>query len=377
MKNIIQSFLLLGLSCLSVSVKAQWFNDDMENGTSGANMPQPYVNSSGACNPPGVTNGGLVITPISTGDAVWRSGNGSAISSSFSATAVTSSCTFTYTLNVTGGITITSASVDAFRSSGGAAVFSGFSINGTPYTISPNTSIANAWGTYTVTPSSPVVLGSGVYTVVMTHSSPVTATSTNWINRIDNFKISGTAAPVEMTRFDAKPTPSGVRLLWATATEHNNDYFAVEHSTDGQQFAEIAQVKGAGNVAVQQQYEYTDAKPAKGMNYYRLRQVDYGGRFDYSSVQSVKISSHSTTMLAPNPLQEGNNAILHYDSDNEADLNIAVFNHLGQLILSKQTGVEKGANNLPLDLSQLPKGVYALRLQTGTSLPDTKQVVVE
>jgi hypothetical protein len=90
--------------------------------------------------------------------------------------------------------------------------------------------------------------------------------------------------PIELTKFEAiKQSESSNILKWTTATETNNDYFLVERSLDAINFVEVEKVKGAGNSMETLNYKLVDKKPYNGINYYRLKQVDFNGQFKYSN----------------------------------------------------------------------------------------------
>ena len=96
-----------------------------------------------------------------------------------------------------------------------------------------------------------------------------------------------TALPVEWLYFNALATTAGVQLAWATASEINNDYFTLERSADGQSWELLAQVKGKGNTLELSVYEFWDKNPLQGLNYYRLKQVDFDGKFEFAPIQVV------------------------------------------------------------------------------------------
>jgi hypothetical protein len=112
--------------------------------------------------------------------------------------------------------------------------------------------------------------------------------------------------PVEFTGFTATLTANrSVKLKWTTATEQNNDYFSVEKSTNGLSFSEIGRRKGAGNSSSEKNYEYTDDAPSGGVTYYRIRQTDFDGKYDYSDVVAVSYEKQSdgscVLKVFPNP----------------------------------------------------------------------------
>ena len=88
--------------------------------------------------------------------------------------------------------------------------------------------------------------------------------------------------PIELLSFEAICNNNSVNLLWSTASEKNNDYFTIERSSDGITFQTVLTVKGAGNSNQVINYSAIDEKPIDGIAYYRLKQTDYDGKFEYS-----------------------------------------------------------------------------------------------
>ena len=95
--------------------------------------------------------------------------------------------------------------------------------------------------------------------------------------------------PVSLVSFAADPSPRGVRLAWATATERDNAGFAVERSRDPETgFEEVAFVAGGGSRDAAAAYAYTDAEAPRGVAlYYRLRQLDFDGTGTLSELRAV------------------------------------------------------------------------------------------
>jgi len=89
-------------------------------------------------------------------------------------------------------------------------------------------------------------------------------------------------------------------LLWNTASEKNNDYFAVERSRNGSDFESIANVKGAGTTSEANSYSFTDTNPYGGLSYYRLHQTDFDLRSSYSKLVAVTMPETNWSIY-PNP----------------------------------------------------------------------------
>ena len=368
---------------------AQWFNDTTEGGTSGNVAPCPWVNTTAACNPAGVTNQGLCVTAAlgtcsggtPSGNPQWFNNVSGGVSygwvqGSAGSAVGYSECTFTYTINVTGVVTITSGSFVGRRSGSGAGTISTFTINGTSYLANlSTTSIGSANTTITYTLPSTVTVTGTLLTIVM-RVTGASCTATAWGTRIDDFRLVGTAAPVSLTDFNVKPAPAGVALNWATASETNNDYFAIERSADGDRFEEISRVAGHGNSLAERQYAHTDEHPLNGTSYYRLRQVDYDGEFEYSPVRSVKIGKNGRLSISPNPTS-ASQVMVYYESSYETDIHLSVINAMGQVVHEQPNVLQKGDNYLSLELPNLPAGNYLIRLEDGTQAPQTQQIIVK
>lgn len=106
--------------------------------------------------------------------------------------------------------------------------------------------------------------------------------------RIDRAVLSGTILPVKYLDFSATKASNQINLNWSTASEQNNDYFSIERSEDGLSFDAIGKVAGFGNSSAKVDYTFIDENPLNGTSYYRLKQVDFDGKVEYSSIISVK-----------------------------------------------------------------------------------------
>jgi hypothetical protein len=114
-----------------------------------------------------------------------------------------------------------------------------------------------------------------------------------------------TALPVELKLFTATPKNRQTALQFTTASELNNDYFEIQRAADSRNWEKIGRVDGAGTTQQQQDYHFVDERPLPGINYYRLKQVDYDGQYEYSEVLSVQLEDLGEPIeVYPNPAQE-------------------------------------------------------------------------
>gem|GEM_PF-2592363 len=108
------------------------------------------------------------------------------------------------------------------------------------------------------------------------------------------FVISGNFSqnplPIELIHFSAEAMGRMVELNWATASEINNDFFTLERTTNMREIEIIGRTPGAGNSNSVLRYSYTDRDPHPGISYYRLKQTDYDGSYEYSEWVAVSVN---------------------------------------------------------------------------------------
>ncbi|GAB3915805.1 hypothetical protein GCM10028804_01080 [Larkinella terrae] len=137
---------------------------------------------------------------------------------------------------------------------------------------------------------------------------------------------SGIVLPVELANFRAKPIGSVVQLAWETTSEHNANYFTVEHSLDVMNFTPIGRVKAAGNATRRQSYAFVDDQSHRMTNYYRLQQVDTDGSKRYSKIIAAR-PDHLLPALTtyPNP-SDGKTFGLQFNDIDTGSLQLVDFN---------------------------------------------------
>jgi hypothetical protein len=173
--------------------------------------------------------------------------------------------------------------------------------------------------------------------------------------------------PVTLIDFSGEEIDEYVQLRWSTASEINNDYFELEHSTDGLIFSKFANVPGAGNSVEQNNYQTIHENPAVGTNFYRLSQVDFDGSKKMEGVVTIHKSSTSTIKIFPNPaLNE-----LTIDNIPEETASINCYDAEGKLMFSINK-FDKIVTKL--NIEHLSQGKYVLQFYStnGTVVANTK-----
>ena len=185
-----------------------------------------------------------------------------------------------------------------------------------------------------------------------------------------NFTITA-AIPVELTSFTASYNSSNVKLEWTTATETNNKGFEIEkcrvqNSTDVKQWENIGFITGHGTTTLQNDYSFIDRNVTSvGKYFYRLRQIDFDGSFQYSNEVEVDINAPKSYNLAqnfPNPFNPVTS--IQFSVPVAADVEIVIYNSLGQQVLELIKGnYSPGLHYIDVDASSLSSGVYHYKIE--------------
>lgn len=162
-----------------------------------------------------------------------------------------------------------------------------------------------------------------------------------------------TSTPVKLISFKAFTNGcDSATLNWRTAQEINNKGFDIEQSNDGNHFYKIGFTAGKINSSIDQTYNFTLDKLTGGQHYFRLRQIDVGGNFEYSPIVYINNScSKNSIAIFPNPSKN----MLHISGLTNNKNNIKLVNALG-ITVANRTITSQG----DLDISSLKKGIYFL-----------------
>ena len=168
----------------------------------------------------------------------------------------------------------------------------------------------------------------------------------------------GLTLPVELESFEVKLVGEGAALYWNTASELNNDYFEIEHSTDAQNWRTIDKVLGMGTTNSTTFYEAKDRNPSVGANYYRLKQVDFDGQFEYSEIRFLEMGRKEVVQISVYP-QPATDWIQIEANQGLEDYTIQIINSYGRVQASSID------SNFRVDVSTLKPGMYILLLTKG------------
>lgn len=194
------------------------------------------------------------------------------------------------------------------------------------------------------------------------------STQTFRLNRIEVY-AENNVLPLEFLSFTAKPDALGktVNLNWKTANEVNTQDFVIERRSDDTEFA-VIDVVPSKNVSGTHSYSFTDIKPLVGNSYYRLKQRDSDGKFNYSDIFNVKIEGIALS-LHPNPV--GKELVVSHEYAKKP-LVLKVLGLDGKIHIKTNTHI--GASSSTINVASLASGTYLLVFE-GEGKPKSQKFI--
>ncbi len=173
---------------------------------------------------------------------------------------------------------------------------------------------------------------------------------------LGNIEGGGNPLPIQLSNFSASCENDRHHLQWTTLSELNNKHFEIEQSVDAKVWNKIGLIVGAGTAITPNRYSFTTS--ANQDYYYRLKQVDFDARFEYSPVVFIKSCDvrKISIQINPNPVHESIN--IQYTGINQNDVVFAIIRDLiGQQVVATYSNSTKTINT-----QTLPPGMYMLQL---------------
>jgi hypothetical protein len=168
--------------------------------------------------------------------------------------------------------------------------------------------------------------------------------------------------PVKLLSFSAVGAGKNANIAWLTASETNSKFFELQRSGNGSNFSSIATVAAAGHSSETKKYNFTDADIPSGANYYRLKMTDMDGTVTYSQIVKV-ISTRNNFVITnayPKPALAQLSVTWNAPAGGKTTANI--YDLTGRMLMSQSLATATGMNYAQLQVSQLPKGQYLLKL---------------
>ena len=184
-----------------------------------------------------------------------------------------------------------------------------------------------------------------------------------------------TPLPVELISFSAGVDNNRqVTLHWSTASETNNSHFSVERSTDGRSFESIGLVAGNGDSDREISYSFSDINPVAGRSFYRLRQVDFNGEFEYTEILTVWLDQVAPYFkVYPNPVEAGTPLLVEWGAPGES-IKVKLTDLGGKTAYAGTHRPDGGISTI--NTQGLSPGTYLLRVSNGTGQSQAYRVII-
>ena len=209
-------------------------------------------------------------------------------------------------------------------------------------------------------------LSTGYYYLDITNGTSRIITSPIWYTRNDGL----TALPVKLNSFSVQKVNTSTQLDWSTSQELNSSYFNIEKSADGRNWTTIAKVNAAGNSNTVKNYRAFDNNLFNGINYYRLKQYDNDGKFEYSVVKSVSFRKVYNIIVAPNPATDFIN--ISTTKNQSTILTIQLVDVSGKILKTVLSANDK----VKMNVTGISKGLYFIKVKDENSV-QTQKVIIE
>ena len=197
--------------------------------------------------------------------------------------------------------------------------------------------------------------------------------------------------PVELLSFSAYVDGAKVNLSWSTATETNNHGFEIEKkqvinqqtstggSVNNAEWSKIAFVQGRGTTTEKSYYSFLDDSHAQGKYFYRLKQIDHDGTFEYSNEIEVEIGNPINFALEqnyPNPFNP--TTTIKFAIPVSGNIILSIFNSIGEKVETLHNGfLESGYHKLDWNASSYSSGIYFYRLEAENFNSVKKMILIK
>ncbi len=183
--------------------------------------------------------------------------------------------------------------------------------------------------------------------------------------------------PVELLDFTAQKKDKTVDLNWQTASEKDNAGFELERSSDTEDWARIGFVESQGNSNGLQEYSHLDIAPLSGNNYYRLKQIDLDGQFEYSTIRHVLFIEDNTVALSVYPNPSSGQFTISINNPNRAEAIVQLFTSSGSLFWKQNFSVGEMPEHWEKEFTLEQMEMFFIVSQVGEEISTEKVAVIK
>jgi hypothetical protein len=170
--------------------------------------------------------------------------------------------------------------------------------------------------------------------------------------------------PVNLSGLAAVKRSGSSHLSWTTFSENNSAGFEVQRSTNRRDFSNIGFVQSkndGNNGVVQSYYTFVDSRPARGVNFYRLKQIDRDGGFVFSNVVALNHMSEGAMLKSVFPVPAANDISVRAEIKESGITTLSVLDAQGATVLVKEFSTIEGDNVFTMNLDNIAPGRYLIR----------------
>lgn len=202
---------------------------------------------------------------------------------------------------------------------------------------------------------------SGSGDITIGHAMDGSGNNNTFLDNLIIAEVENGPLPVELLSFTAKTTIlDKVELNWQTASEINNEFFTLEHSVDGNSWYEIVDIPGAGSSSILLEYSYSHSNPSKGVNFYRLKQTDFDGQYEYSQIRQVSFNGSLSSARNVRIIRSEN----HLELTSLEPIEFVQLLDITGKLLTKEANYNQNRTKANIAYNQLESGVYILQTST-------------
>jgi hypothetical protein len=184
--------------------------------------------------------------------------------------------------------------------------------------------------------------------------------------------IPASTLPVTFQSFFVNRVGANIQLNWVTSQEINNQYYAIERSTDARSWKQLAIMPGAGSTSLTSRYSYTDKNVTDAVVYYRIRQVDLNGAVHYSAIRTVRNGNEQA--VANIYAADKQTITIDFNSDVKDNINVQLVSMNGQII--KRQHFKQASYRLTMNFPNVAPGVYVLQASDGQGWVEVKKITL-
>lgn len=179
--------------------------------------------------------------------------------------------------------------------------------------------------------------------------------------------------PVQLSSFTGACKEGKKHFSWTTLSELNSSAFILEGSADGESYESLVEVPAAGTTNFENNYSVIITDAENKFKYFRLKQTDTDGRYEYSNSIMTDCDDVGTIAIFPNPFQD--EITVQFSDVSEEEIYFSLYDISGAKISEEHRVIQQAEEKI--NLSTLPKGVYYLFISNGKGKISQREKIIK